>query len=473
MPAIWNIRDLNPPPNLSYEVRLIKFNAVELATVCSDAISILADQKALHLEAATLSRLLYRMKCKFRCDKGFKYLAKVNQGLLRYLTMNMEVVFQTIKPLHPDSGYHTVSVPSRQLLEWVLLRIQGFAKLFCQVMKSCEQAGYYMTCRLYLGHVWDVALISLAIVGRIRSISKYLVLCACAWYSKLKPYLEILKPVGLPWLPINYEFPADLKNWLGVNLVTNPAQRKCSLFEHKSKHTIFDLIDLNFDEEDEGKNENESGFTNKELLDFSETALSNETMIIESHIKEAEKSEIFVQHSQLYEDNEKHVRRNIVTDFSLPKNNLTTGFEDIGEPVSSSDFYSLLPSNTLDYKLVKPKEVEKVKKSGLTSPTTKFKNPERGKKHQTNSHLSAKQQIKAIKTSQDLKSFLYNEQKLRKKKSSSSLTVGLDKMQWHMLKKTLHNLLCKLSSNVVVKGSDKYEKILNRARKDIWIRIKG
>jgi hypothetical protein len=52
-------------------------DADEFTSVCSDAISVLNNQEALHVEAAALSRLLYRMKSKLRCDKGFKFMAKV------------------------------------------------------------------------------------------------------------------------------------------------------------------------------------------------------------------------------------------------------------------------------------------------------------------------------------------------------------------------------------------------------------
>lgn len=52
-------------------------DADEFTSVCLDAISILKNQEALHIEAATLSRLWYRVKSKLRCDKGFKFMAKV------------------------------------------------------------------------------------------------------------------------------------------------------------------------------------------------------------------------------------------------------------------------------------------------------------------------------------------------------------------------------------------------------------
>lgn len=84
--------------------------------------------------------------------------------------------------------------------------------------------------------------------------------------------------------------------------------------------------------------------------------------------------------------------------------------------------------------------------------------------------LSLNQQVKCIKTAHDLSKFLSKELKLRKKRSSGSLTSRLDKLQWHMLHKVLSEIICKLNSESVVKGSYKYKKIIKRARKEILMR---
>jgi hypothetical protein len=66
-------------------------DANEFTLICLDAISILNDQEALHVESATLSQLLYRMKSKLRCDKGFKFMAKV-RTLYYYMFCNQSQV---------------------------------------------------------------------------------------------------------------------------------------------------------------------------------------------------------------------------------------------------------------------------------------------------------------------------------------------------------------------------------------------
>jgi hypothetical protein len=108
----------------------------------------------------------------------------------------------------------------------------------------------------------------------------------------------------------------------------------------------------------------------------------------------------------------------------------------------------------------------------FTTPLSheKPKNMQKKEKSTEYPQLSLNQQVKCIKTAHDLSKFLSKELNLRKKRSSESLTSRLDKLQWHMLHKVLSEFICKLNSKSVVKGSDKYKKIIKRARKEILVR---
>lgn len=112
--------------------------------------------------------------------------------------------------------------------------------------------------------------------------------------------------------------------------------------------------------------------------------------------------------------------------------------------------------------------------SGLLSTAPRcleeHKNSKKKEKGTKDPKLSLNQQIGCIKTAYDLSEFLSKELKLRKKRSSGSLTSRLDKLQWHMLHKVLSEIICKLNSKGMVKGSDKYKKIIKRARKEILVR---
>lgn len=107
-----------------------------------------------------------------------------------------------------------------------------------------------------------------------------------------------------------------------------------------------------------------------------------------------------------------------------------------------------------------------------TAPVSQKLEKLKKKQRSTLNHsgLSCIQQIKHIKTARDLMKFLYKEHKLREDGSRESLTSELDKLQWHMLYKVLNELICKLKSKTMMKGSDKYKKIIRRARKEILVR---
>jgi hypothetical protein len=49
----------------------------------------------------------------------------------------------------------------------------------------------------------------------------------------LKPYLDILEPVGICWLPHGYHFPADLRVWLDATLLTDPPKPKRSAVKYQ------------------------------------------------------------------------------------------------------------------------------------------------------------------------------------------------------------------------------------------------
>ena len=123
-------------------------------------------ESLLNVEAALLSRLIYRMKSKFRSDKGLKFMEKVNRGLLNYLNMSIEKEYVLLKEyIEIDGGI--VSLPPRQILEYVLIRTQGFAKLMCRIESTSLVAANILKARLHLGQAWTVTMIAYAVISRI------------------------------------------------------------------------------------------------------------------------------------------------------------------------------------------------------------------------------------------------------------------------------------------------------------------
>ncbi|KAG8225964.1 hypothetical protein J437_LFUL006193 [Ladona fulva] len=233
----WNSLELSPPPNRS--ILTENKDITELKRVCTNFKNILDNQKNLHVEAALLSRIIYRFKTKLRRDKGLQTMEKVNRCLLHYLKLNLASIYSNFTSCIRASvdGYKTneIYAPTKQMLEYLLMRTQGFAKLMGRVVQVSEMAGKYLMDRINIGHSWNLALVSISIVARIWSLSKYLVLAACEHYNKLLPFLKVLSYTGIPWFSEDINFPGDLKDWLNLEWLSKSSDDTGNLFRSKKQ----------------------------------------------------------------------------------------------------------------------------------------------------------------------------------------------------------------------------------------------
>ncbi|KOX75343.1 hypothetical protein WN51_13213 [Melipona quadrifasciata] len=237
MEAIWNHKQLERPPNAVCHVDRQKFDAAAFLLTLDKIIKDLTSQEMLHKEAAILSRLIYRMKRKFRSDKGMKSMLKVNKALLRYLSMSLDKEYENLKN-HVEIDQKYITLSSKQMVEYVLVKTQGFAKLILHLEEVSKHAAHFLKCRIGLGHAWSMAIISYAVISRIWILSRYLLKKICTWYNDLYQYLHLFEIVGLPWLPENYELTDDLKSWLLVPWIDESTPRhvkQINIFYTKKK----------------------------------------------------------------------------------------------------------------------------------------------------------------------------------------------------------------------------------------------
>ncbi|XP_043801918.1 uncharacterized protein LOC122719814 [Apis laboriosa] len=239
MDAIWNHIELERPPNATCQIDNKIFDAKKFLLVLNRIIKDLTSQELLHKEAAILSRLLYRMKTKFRNDKGVKSMSKVNKALLKYLSLSLEKEYEKLKN-NVEINEKCVTLPSKQMVEYVLIRTQSFTKIMLRVEEISKYTAHFLKCRINLGHAWSIALIAYAVISRIWILSRYLIKKACTWYNDLYHYLNLLKIVGLHWLTKKYELTNDLKSWLSIPWVDEPIPSIPN--DYGLKTTMFKLI---------------------------------------------------------------------------------------------------------------------------------------------------------------------------------------------------------------------------------------
>jgi len=145
---------------------LLGVDVTQFKTVLGTAIHDLESMNDLHINAAFLSRLIYRMKSKFRNDKGLRYMIKLNKALLNYYNMSLKNDYTTLRS-HLEMVDGMYVLPSRQSLEYVLARTQGFGKLMTRIEEISKYASHFLKSRMKLGHAWNVALMAYATTTRI------------------------------------------------------------------------------------------------------------------------------------------------------------------------------------------------------------------------------------------------------------------------------------------------------------------
>ncbi|XP_014295957.2 uncharacterized protein LOC103569720 [Microplitis demolitor] len=234
----WNQLNLQRPPTSSWKTTSDKFDTRIFVNTLNKIYNDIKSQNILCSEATILSRLIYRMKTKFRNDKGLKNMEKVNRALLNYLKLSLENEYKYLIDNVVISD--TVSLPTRQMLQYVLSRTQGFAKLMCRIENVSKCAATFFRARIQIGHAWTPSTIAYAVLSRIWILSRHLVNKCCIWYNKIYPFNERLELVGIQWMPSNYSLPADLKQWLSLSWTDEPIQ--CLPIDGNSSDSIFSLI---------------------------------------------------------------------------------------------------------------------------------------------------------------------------------------------------------------------------------------
>ncbi|CAH1962294.1 unnamed protein product [Acanthoscelides obtectus] len=246
--ALWNIKDLALPPIATYKANTKDIDIVYLRQVCRDSRQFFEDKKIMHAEYLILSRIVYRMKQKFRSAKDFKAVVKMYKTLDNYFKINIAEYINTFMELIPynyedDSTY----LPTKNLVDYILVRHQGIVKLLVRIVETSKLAAHLLEERIHIGHSWQGAFILFAIASRVYVLSKFIIQKACDFYQKLLPFSSKLKNLGTDWLKSDYKLPKDLRQWLNVDWLDIDDEVK--ILEEPEIPRITDFFDLVDDED--------------------------------------------------------------------------------------------------------------------------------------------------------------------------------------------------------------------------------
>ncbi|KYQ59898.1 hypothetical protein ALC60_01056 [Trachymyrmex zeteki] len=320
MMALWNQATLDRPPYIMWQVKPpeAKRTGVDVSRFKKTLSTVIHDLESmddLHRNIAVLNRLIYRMKTKFRNDKGFMSMVKLGKALDNYYRMRLKNDYVTLKSLIQmrDGMFN---LPSRQNLEYVLARTQGFGKLMTRIESMSRISSHHFMSRMRLGQLWHVALVALATICRIWFHTRDILLKCCFWYDELYRYTPQFQYVGAkPWLPNDQSLPHNLKSWLCVDWEDKDLAHNSST----GKQLIREIMSEEYD-----------NITNEKI----------DTLMLDEDDSEVDDSE--ADDSRLTQ-NIKVTLNNNIKDKSLSNNDM----EDIGEVIDRETFVSSSRSNLL------------------------------------------------------------------------------------------------------------------------------
>lgn len=477
-----------------------------IVRACQDMHTVLTNQSPLHKEAAILSRLVYKYDKKFRNDIGYKNFKKVNTALHKNLQLNfLKDVEQFQLVLPSEDADDDIYLPSRQMLEYLLVRLLTFSKIILRIYICSKCAATFYLDRIKRGESHWMSLIPYAVLSRTWSMSWVLIRHSCKWYKSLILYQSKLQSKGLRFLPENYKLPEDLEEWLDLDNIDDFGRHNWSevksitvipLLEEVDEQTSFDIFNYVSDINSDNQAEIEAKIA--EL----QGDLDNKTW----HRKNLSKATGLSNNKA--EDSGEDVKKNECKEKKLPKTltQLPNQKQDLGQAISRTSFN--IDKNKAEPEKLKPQENPKAqskmfsKKEDLgqipreslpnnieikTAHSEKVKPQESFKSHSKmlNKDLDLGQVISreslniektkaetdnpkptenskvhatfSITDSQTLTQFLNTEETCRNEDNDKSLTNHLSFMQWQALKNNLLQLCDSKANNRKVQR--KFQKI--------------
>lgn len=391
MPEPWNSSTLLPPP-VNMFLCASKFDVSALKHVFNNITKVLSKQSPLHQESAICSRFLYKYDKKFRNDIGYRNLRKVNTALKKYLALNLLKDVENFSVSIPTEKDDDLYLPTRQMLQYVILRVMAFAKIMLRICVCSKQAAVFYLDRIKRGESHWMSVLPYALLCRLWSMSMVLLQHSASWYPNLYHYLNKLELKGLNFLPDNYELPKDFEEWLDLKHVDEIGR-----FDWAQKKHI-EIDNTLIDGDDNDLIDNIMGYINQ---------FDEDNMDIDEKTEETKPL-----------------------------------LQDI-KPVLQ-EIRPVLPVTKIDHGVALSRESFKLLLNSNNSTAPEKSTPPVVKEQQIHSH-------EKITNTMSLKKFIDTEEKLRNESDSKSLTGHLSLMQWHALK----NALTKLCDTVPNRKIDK------------------
>lgn len=194
---------------------------------------------------------------KFRKDRGLKAMEKVNRALIIYAQVDFSTTLNDLLLLLTENTENEIYLPSRNIIDYTLVRLQGITKLCVRIMEAAQEASQLMGNKIALGEFWKLALIALSLNSRIWKLVKDVLNVLCELYTVMLSSRSLFHNKGICWLPQDYTFPENLAKWIDLENCTfeneNVSNRKVHNFNTKTYSDLISEISSDMVREDTGE----------------------------------------------------------------------------------------------------------------------------------------------------------------------------------------------------------------------------
>lgn len=160
-----------------------------------------------------------------RMMKGFHEMKKSHQALLRYLNMDLATAMETFMGFIAEESGGKVTVPYRQSLDYILIRLQGLAKLLIRVVECSKNSAKFFLGLIKAGSFYMKGAIFLSTLAAVWNRSREFCKFVVEQYDKLIEFrMKLEEKPGTKWIDGQYELPETLEIWIGedyTKLITN------------------------------------------------------------------------------------------------------------------------------------------------------------------------------------------------------------------------------------------------------------
>ncbi|KAL1464992.1 hypothetical protein WDU94_004590 [Cyamophila willieti] len=161
---------------------------------------------------ALCSRLIYKSKLKFRTTKWLQLIEKINQSLLKLLHMNLLLSLKKIIELSSSTDH---TLPVQSMLEWLLIKLQGFARLLTRLVITSHRVGVMFHQCLAIGHNWHIIVVLMSFSSQIWTNCQLLLHHTFNTYRVVQQTIQSL-PVQKRWS--SSQLPEDLALWIAEEI---------------------------------------------------------------------------------------------------------------------------------------------------------------------------------------------------------------------------------------------------------------